>query len=161
MSPKQGAPMAIPNATADRIAGVTFPGGSEMGERIRAFDWSKTALGPPEAWPQNLKAAVDICLDSRMPIVIWWNREQAIQFYNDAYISFLGPTKHPEFLGRSGRECWEEIWDTMGPLWDTVFSAKKATWSEDFLYVINRRLPQEEGYFTFSYSPIWGTAGAV
>ena len=153
--------MAIPNATPDRIAGVTFPGGGEMGERIRAFDWSKTALGPPETWPQNLKSAVAICLDSRMPIVIWWNKEQAIQFYNDAYISFLGPTKHPEFLGRSGRECWEEIWDRMGPLWDTVFIAGKATWSEDFLYVINRRLPQEEGYFTFSYSPIWGTAGAV
>jgi len=100
MSPKQGAPIAIPNGTPDRIAGVTFPGGGEMGERIRAFDWSKTTLGRPEVWPQNLKSAVAICLDSRTPIVIWWDSEQAIQFYNDAYISFLGPTKHPQFLGR-------------------------------------------------------------
>jgi hypothetical protein len=49
----------------------------------------------------------------------------------------------------------------MGPLWDKVFSAGEATWSEDFLYVINRRLPREEGYFTFSYSPIGGDAGTV
>ena len=136
-------------------------GGSEMGERMRAFDWASTPLGAPEHWPQSLKAAVTFCLGSRMPIVIWWDREQAFQFYNDAYISFLGPTKHPAYLGRSGRECWKEIWETMGPLWDRVFGAGEATWSEDFLYVIERKMPREEGYFTFSYSPIRGDAGGV
>jgi PAS domain S-box-containing protein len=136
-------------------------GGGEMGERIREFDWGCTPLGPPEGWPQSLKAAVTLCLGSRMPLVIWWDRDQAIQFYNDAYISFLGPTKHPAYLGRSGRECWQEIWETMGPLWDQVFGSGEATWSEDFLYVINRTLPREEGYFTFSYSPIRGDAGSV
>ena len=136
-------------------------GGGEMGERIRAFDWGKTPLGSPEEWPQSLKAAVSICLRSRMPIVIWWDKDQSIQLYNDAYISFLGPSKHPAFLGRSGRECWREIWDTMGPLWDKVFGTGEATWSEDFLYVFNRRLPREEGYFTFSYSPILGATGTA
>jgi hypothetical protein len=43
----------------------------------------------------------------------------------------------------------------MGPMLDTVFSTGEATWSEDFLYVLKRKLPREEGYFTFSYSPIW------
>jgi PAS domain-containing protein len=135
-------------------------GGGEMGERIRAFDWAGTPLGPPERWPPSLKAAVTICLGSRMPIVLWWDREHAIQFYNDAYISFLGSTKHPSFLGRSGRECWQEIWDTIGPLWHKVIEAGDATWSQDICLAIDRRLPREEGYFTFSYSPIW-SAGSV
>jgi hypothetical protein len=30
-----------------------FGGGGEMGERMRALDWSTTALGPLEQWPQS------------------------------------------------------------------------------------------------------------
>ncbi len=101
-------------------------GGGEMGDRIRAFNWAKTPLGPIEQWPESLKSAVMLCLGSCFPIVIWWDRQELIQFYNDAYISFLGTTKHPAFLGRSGRECWIEIWDTMGPLWEKVFATGKA-----------------------------------
>ncbi|HEY1239437.1 MAG TPA: ATP-binding protein [Bryobacteraceae bacterium] len=38
---------------------------------------------------------------------------------------------------------------------ESVFDTGEATWSEDLLLVLNRSLPREEGYFTFSYSPIW------
>jgi hypothetical protein len=40
-------------------------GGGQMGERMRALDWSKTALGAPEYWPQSLKTIVRVMLDSR------------------------------------------------------------------------------------------------
>jgi PAS fold len=137
-----------------------FPGNSEMARRMRAFDWTTTPLGPPGQWPRSLRASVSICLGSRYPIVIWWGKEASTQFYNDAYISFLGDTKHP-WLGRSGRECWKEIWDTMGPMWESVFVTGEATWSEDSLYVVDRNLCREEGYFTFSYSPLWTDSGEV
>ncbi|MGY3505135.1 response regulator [Bradyrhizobium sp. USDA 4471] len=136
-------------------------GGGEMGERTRAMDWSSTAVGSPAKWPQSLKAAVSICLGSRHPMVLWWGQTSHVQFYNDAYISFLGPEKHPAFLGRSGRECWNEIWPVMSPMLDHVFSTGEATWSEDFLYVLNRNLAREEGYFTFSYSPIRTDDGSI
>jgi PAS domain-containing protein len=42
-----------------------------------------------------------------------------------------------------------------------VFATGKATWPEDLLLVLNRNLPREEGYFTFSYSPILDDAGTV
>jgi PAS domain S-box-containing protein len=132
-----------------------------MGERIRTFPWSKTVLGSIDRWPESLKTAVRICLGSRNPIVLWWGKSALTQFYNDAYISFLGSKKHPAFLGRSARECWSEIWETMGPMLQHVFTTGNATWSEDFLYVLNRNLPREEGYFTFSYSPLWDDAGAI
>jgi hypothetical protein len=35
-----------------------FAGGGEMGTRMRAFDWSTTALGPLEQWPQSLQASI-------------------------------------------------------------------------------------------------------
>jgi GAF domain-containing protein len=132
-----------------------------MGERTRAFDWSKSPVGPVETWPQSLKTAVSVCLGSRFPIVIWWGKPAYTMFYNDAYIPFLGVTKHPGWLGRSGQECWSEIWPAMGLMWEKVFATGEATWSEDFLYVLHRNLPHEEGYFTFSYSPIWDDNGAV
>jgi signal transduction histidine kinase/CheY-like chemotaxis protein len=136
-------------------------GGGEMGARTRGMDWSRTDVGPPAQWPQSLKTAVSICLGSRHPMVLWWGRSAYTQFYNDAYISFLGKEKHPAFLGRSGRDCWSEIWHIVSPMLDRVFGTGEATWSEDFLFVLNRNLPREEGYFTFSYSPIRDDDGAV
>lgn len=132
-----------------------------MGERIRSFEWSGTVLGPIDRWPESLKTAVRICLGSRNPIVLWWGRSALTQIYNDAYIPILGAAKHPQWLGRSGAGCWSEIMPTMGPMWEHVFETAEATWSEDFLYVLNRNLPHEEDYFTFSYSPLWDDAGAI
>jgi hypothetical protein len=40
-------------------------GGGEMGERMRALDWTATPLGPVTAWPQSLKTIVRVMLDSR------------------------------------------------------------------------------------------------
>ena len=132
-----------------------------MGERTRAFDWSGTCLGAVEGWPQSLRTAVSICLGSRYPIVLWWGNPAYTTFYNDGYIPMLGVTKHPGWLGRSGRECWSEIWPTIGPMLEGVFAGGEATWSEDLLLVLHRNLPREEAYFTFSYSPIRDDSGAV
>jgi signal transduction histidine kinase/DNA-binding response OmpR family regulator len=136
-------------------------GGGEMGARMRALDWSRSPLGVPVCWPQTLKTAVSICLGSRHPIVIWWGKEHLTQFYNDAYISFLGGSKHPNALGQSARECWREIWHIIEPMLEGVFATGNATWSEDFLYVIERNLPREEGYFTFTYGPLRATDGGT
>jgi PAS domain S-box-containing protein len=150
-----------PSATANfRTGGKTdafmravFPGDSETAGRMRDFDWDTTDLGPPQNWPENLRITVRICLTSRFPIVVWWGPNYTM-FYNDAYISFLGRTKHPQWLGRSGKQCWQEIWPVIGPMLEGVWATGQATWSQDLLLFLDRNLPQEEGYFTFSYSPI-------
>jgi hypothetical protein len=46
-----------------------------MGARMRSFDWSGTALGPIEKWPQSLRTSVSTCLNSRFAIVMWWGKE--------------------------------------------------------------------------------------
>lgn len=132
-------------------------GGGEMGARMRAKDWAGTALGPPQTWSPSIKTAVSICLNSRFPILLWIGPELRI-LYNDTYIPFLGETKHPAALGAPGREVWGEIWTTIGPMHEEVV-AGRATSVEDQQMFFARRLPHEEVYVTFGYSPILAPDG--
>src|SRR5688572_28677933 len=127
---------------------------------MRGLDWSKTDLGLPEQWPEHWKTAVRLCLTSRIPVVMYWGAAFTV-LYNDPYISFLGETKHPRFLGRPGRECWSEIWDTIGPMLENVYATGEATWSEDLLMFFARRLPLEEVYVRFTFGPLMAADGTV
>ena len=130
-----------------------------MQNLIDQFDWSSTAIGPRESWPQSLRTSLSICLASRFPILIWWGPE-LIKLYNDAYATILG-RKHPHALGARGREVWPEIWNVIGPMLDQVMFERKATWSDDQLLMMTRHGYEEETYFTFSYSPIVDESGGV
>lgn len=127
--------------------------GGEMGELTRAFDWASTPLGPPEEWPQSLHTTVRLVLNTRHPMFIFWGPEH-IQFYNDAYRRTMGPERHPSALGQKGRECWEEIWDIIGPQIDLVLAGEGATWHEDQLVPVTRNGRQEEVWWTYGFSPI-------
>ena len=128
-------------------------GGGEMGVLTRAFDWSRTPLGPPEEWPQSLRVTVRLVLTSRHPMFIWWGPE-LIQFYNDAYRETMGPERHPSALGARGRECWDEIWDIIGPQIEYVMAGKGATWHEDQLVPVTRFGRREDVWWTYSFGPI-------
>ncbi|MGH2414448.1 MAG: GAF domain-containing protein, partial [Microcystaceae cyanobacterium] len=136
-----------------------FAGGGEMGDLMRTFDWSKTLLGTIESWPISLRTAVSICLNSRFPMVIWWSND-LILLYNDAWRPILG-SKHPQALGRPGREVWPEIWDIIGEQLNHVLVTGQATWSDDLLLMVERYGYSEEAYFTYSYSPIPDETGQV
>jgi PAS domain S-box-containing protein len=140
-------------------AGGIFVGGSLMAGHMRHFDWSRTALGPAENWPQSLKTTVSTCLDSRFAIVVWWGRE-LVTFYNDGYMKILG-NKHPQALGLRAVELWPEIWHIIGPMLEGVMQRGEATWSENLLLELERSGYPEECYFTFSYSPIRDESGGV
>jgi PAS domain S-box-containing protein len=128
-------------------------GGGEMGALTRAYDWSATPLGKPETWPQSLRTALRILLNTNHPMFIWWGPE-LIQFYNDAYRQTLGPERHPGALGQRGRECWTEIWDVIGPQIEQVMSGGGATWHEKQLIPVTRYGRLEQVYWTYGYSPI-------
>ncbi|NIE62882.1 response regulator [Burkholderia sp. Ax-1719] len=129
-----------------------------MARRVRSFDWAGTSLGGPADWSPSLRAALSLCLSSRFPIVIWWGSDYSI-LYNDAYIPFLGAAKHPLALGQPGRDCWSEIWPTIGPMLEGVTRKGKAVWSDDGQYFFDRDLPREEVYVTFTYGPILAADG--
>ena len=129
-------------------------GGGEMGALIRAKDWSKTPVGKPEKWSQSLHISLNIILQSRFPMFLFWGPE-LICFYNDAYRPSLGENgKHPSILGMKAKDAWPEIWDIIKPLIDSVMEAGESTWSEDQLIPIYRNGKIEDVYWTFSYSAV-------
>ncbi len=132
-------------------------GGGEMGDRIRAFNWAQTPVGPLSAWPLNLRVAVELCLNSRFPMFVWWGAD-LINIYNDAYAPMLG-TRHPSGLGASARELWHEVWADIGPQTDAVLLRGQSTWNERRQLTLERNGYPEECYFTWSYSPILDESG--
>ena len=135
------------------VNAVFLAGGGEMGALTRGFDWAANPLGPPDGWPQSLRTAVRILLNTNHPMFIWWGPD-LIQFYNDAYRQTMGPERHPSALGQSGRECWAEIWDIIGPQIGQVMRGGGATWHENQLVPVTRHGRLEQVYWTYSYSPI-------
>ncbi len=132
--------------------GETLPIDGEMAQRIRDFDWSKTPVGPSEAWSPALRMMVRFLLANRFPLLLWWGPEY-VSIYNDAYRPILG-SKHPWALGQPVKQCWKEIWPILQPLIDTPFRGGPATWNDDLQLEIRRHGFTEETHFTIAYSPV-------
>ncbi|WP_267427353.1 PAS domain-containing sensor histidine kinase [Methylobacterium sp. GC_Met_2] len=130
-----------------------------MGALIRAHDWSSTTLGPVASWPQALRTALRLILNTGHPMYVFWG-EDSLCFYNDAYRASIGNERHPSSLGCPAREVWAETWDIIGPQIEQVTAGRGATWNENHLIPITRNGRREDVYWTYSYSPI-DAEGAV
>lgn len=133
-------------------------GGGEMGNLIRSMDWSATALGPVEGWPQSLRTTVSICLASDLPICVIWG-PGLVQLYNDAYRVICG-NKHPRSMGQNFSECWKEAWPVIGEAHDSALTGDTAFLESQQIF-LERHGYVEECFFTFSFSPIRDEAGRV
>lgn len=141
------------------MSGVdVLSGGGEMGALARQVDWRQTAVGPPESWPQSLRTAVSMLLESKFPMLLCWGPD-FIQFYNDPFRPILGARKHPA-LGRSTRDTFAEAWHIIGPLFEQVM-AGTAVGFDDMLVPLDRNGFLEECYFVYSYSPFRVESGNV
>lgn len=133
-------------------------GGGEMGKLIRTMDWSTTALGPVETWPQSLRTSVSLCLSSTFPILIAWGPE-TIQIYNDSYRPICG-AKHPESMGMNFRICWETALPVVGDAF-TRGENGEGTYINDQRMFLDRYGYLEEAFMTFSFAPIRDESGGV
>jgi PAS domain S-box-containing protein len=135
------------------ISADFLAGGGEMGALTRAYRWATTPLGAPESWPQSLRTTVRLLLNSSHPMLLWWG-PQLIQFYNDAYRQTMGPEFHPAALGQRCRECWDEIWDILGPQIDQVMISGEGTRHENQLLPITHDGKLRQHLWSYSYSPV-------
>nr|WP_067055156.1 ATP-binding protein [Mucilaginibacter sp. L294] len=133
-------------------------GGGEMGKLIRSMDWSKTALGPVESWPQSLRTSVSLCLSSTFPILIAWGPE-TIQIYNDSYRPICGEM-HPRSMGMNFRVCWESALEVVGDKF-TRGQQGEGTYITDQRMFLERYGYLEEAWMTFSFAPIRDESGGV
>jgi PAS domain-containing protein len=125
--------------------------GGAMGERIRAFDWSRHALGPPQGWPESLRMAVSLCLNSSFPTAIYWGPELHI-LYNDAW-SVIPADKHPWILGKPAQEGWSDIWPIIGPQFRRVMEGEGLALYEQMLPMVRGGRPRET-WWNYSITPI-------
>lgn len=132
---------------------------NQMAENIRNENWMETPLGEMAGWPAQLKTSVQIILDSRYPMFVWWGKH-LINIYNDAYIPILG-NRHPQALGACAPDIWSDIWEVIGPQAHIVFQEGRSTWNEDLPLFMRRHGFLEETFFTFSYSPIKNEQGDI
>ncbi len=131
----------------------------KMGALIAAKDWQQTSLGPVEMWPASLKSYLKLMLASKYPMWMGWGQDY-LKFYNEAYAPTLG-VKHPDSLGKSAKIIWKEVWDVVGPMWDSVITTGDALYYENLLLFLERYGFKEETYHTFSYSPLPDDEGNV
>ncbi|WP_306205662.1 SpoIIE family protein phosphatase [Actinoplanes sp. RD1] len=130
-----------------------------MGRRMLELDWAASPLGDPAGWPPELISAVATMLASKAQIVVFWGPDY-VALYNDAYIETMG-TKHPQHLGRPGRELWAETWELLEDLFDGVVRDDEAFWAAEHPFLLERHGFLEETYFDISYDPIRLADGSV
>ncbi|WP_330441037.1 ATP-binding protein [Micromonospora sp. NBC_00821] len=125
--------------------------GGETGRLMAQLDWAGTPLGPVDAWPQSLRAAVRVVLSSRYPMLLLWG-ESYSQLYNDAYSALIGD-KHPAALGDDVRVTLAEGWHVLAPLIEKAMATGVASWVPALQLLLERSGYREEAYFSVSHAP--------
>lgn len=129
---------------------------NEMSRLIQRFDWSQTRLGPLGGWPQSLRTAVGIMLQSPVPIVMLWGLD-GIMLYNDAYSIFAG-ARHPSLLGSKVIEGWPEVADFNRNVMAHGLAGKTLSYNNQQLTLFRNNRP-EEVWMNLNYSPVIDESG--
>jgi len=132
---------------------------SEMNQRIRAIDWEKTSFGAEVGWPQELRMALSLCLNTTLPTAIYWGDDLRL-LYNDAWAPIAGE-KHPWALGRPGREVWADIWHVIEPQFLAVLQTGKGFSVADQMLPMQRGGRIQQTHWDYSFAPIFGQNGQV
>jgi len=135
-----------------------LPPGGLTGAEIRAHDWSATPLGPPEAWPPALRSTLALMLSCPTAMFLAWGPDLRC-FYNDAYRPMLG-YRLSDALGRPFREVWASIWDEIEPLVAATLAGESQTLT-DVMLDLSRDGASEQGWWSFTYSPVLDESGRV
>ncbi|MEQ8895828.1 MAG: HWE histidine kinase domain-containing protein [Roseovarius sp.] len=134
-------------------------GDGEMARHIREHDWAAHPFGAAEKWPQSLRAALGICLNSAFPTAIYWGQELRL-LYNDAWSTIPGP-RHPACLGEPAAEVWSDIWHVIEPQFTRVIETGEGLFVDDQMLPMRRYGIEEETYWSYSFTPIRGEDGKI
>lgn len=133
-----------------RSAGAT-------GSRVADHPWERTPLGAIETWPQTLRTAVLLVLESSVPSILYWGPELTA-LYNDAYRPLLGDKPDP--LGAPFETVWTESLDEIGPVVERALAGEPSGLL-DSGFVLERFGRRERAWFVWSFTPVRDECGAV
>ena len=87
-------------------------GGGHSEEQLRGLDWTGTPIGAPMGWPQSLRTAVKLMLNTRHQVSILWGPD-ALHMFNDAAGQSFGAERRAAAMAQPGAIVWSEIWDVI------------------------------------------------
>ncbi len=133
-------------------------GGGDAGALIRSLDWTGNPLGAPETWPDTLRTALAVCLNSTIPSAVYWGPDFTT-FYNDAWANQQAG-RHPWAMGRPARESREDIWETLAPQFAEVMATGRGVSKTDQHLPIQRP-GGRDSWWSYSVIPLHGPNGKV
>ncbi len=145
-------------ASAARTVNVPafLANGGEMGQRIAAFDWAATGVGPIEHWSQSLRSIVAFLVNSPVALVMLWGRDGHL-IYNDAYSVFAGE-RHPGLIGMKVVEAWPEVADFNANVMRVGLAGGTLAYRNHKL-TLNRTGVFEDCWLDLDYSPVFDDHG--
>lgn len=124
----------------------------------RSIDWGSTSLGPMRAWSSQLRSIATLVMQDSRPAVVFCGPE-LVMIYNETYIELLGGF-HP-CMGVSARVALVQVWDHyFEPFIERNLTGETVE-GENNPIQMERNGFMEESYFSWSFIPIFDSAGAV
>lgn len=134
-------------------------GGGEATRLILARDWTGHSLGRPETWPEGLKVALSLLLNSPESMILAWGRDELTFFFNDTYIPLLGP-RRDWAMGTPFKEVWSDAWEQAKPIIDDAFAGQSQRFN-DLPWKLDTDRGVADTWFTFSYSRVLDAEGGI
>jgi CheY-like chemotaxis protein len=120
-----------------------------------SYDWSASRLGAPQQWPQALRLAADLMLNSPLPALLVWGRDMTVLF-NEAYGVLAGPAY--------GRVPGGNVPAVLPPPLAAADTALQQAWQGEAALAAGCRLAFAGGAGTSAdlyFTPLRDAAGAV
>lgn len=134
-------------------------GGGETARLILERDWTGHPLGKPETWPEGLKVALSLLLNSPESMILAWGRDELTFFFNDTYIPLLGP-RRDWAMGTPFKDVWSDAWEQAKPIIDEAFAGRSQRFN-DLPWKLDTDRGAADTWFTFSYSRVLDAEGEI
>jgi PAS domain S-box-containing protein len=132
-------------------------GGGAQAEAVRAANWTRHPLGPPDDWPAALKLSVSLCLRCALPSAVFWGPEYHI-VYNDAWLTIADSDPRP--LGCPGVNL-VDVWPTLGPQFAQAIATGETVARDAQRLVLTRDGQPAETFWSYNGSPIQDEHGVL
>ncbi|MGX7704044.1 ATP-binding protein [Methylobacterium sp. Gmos1] len=133
-------------------------GGGRAAAMIRARDWSGHPLGGPETWPEALRTALSLVLNSPESMILAWGPDLHF-FFNETYFPLLGP-RLDWAMGERFDRVWADGWEQAKPIIDDAFAGRSRRFV-DLPWTLGTDRGEAQTWWTFSYSRVLDGAGRV
>ncbi len=133
-------------------------GGGRATELILARDWTDHPLGPPAEWPEGLKVALSLVVNSPESMILCWGPALHF-FFNDTYIPLLGP-RVDWAMGAPFDEVWADALEQAHPIIAQAMAGHSQRFN-DLHWKLATDRGQADTWWTFSYSRILDAQGEV